>query len=501
MKGTIEAAIQQFVHAAIESEAISAIDKNYVTNRLLAIFDLNSIVELEDTNQSGDLLSAMDQLVEFAREKGMIDESHANQEIFEAKLMDLITPQPSVVNHIFWDKYHNESPEAATDYFYHLAQQNDYIKTRNIAKNILFTSQSQYGEMEITINLSKPEKSPKEIAAAKNNPSSNYPLCALCFENEGFKGDKSHAARQNHRIVRLDLDGKTYGFQYSPYVYYNEHSIFINEHHEPMKVHKQTFKNLLAIIDHLPHYFVGSNADLPGVGGSVLSHDHYQGGHHTFPMEKAPIYQHISLDNYPMIEAGLVDWPMSVIRLRTSDKEQLVQCADDILQAWIGYSDEARDILAYTDDERHNTITPIARMKDGQYEMDLVLRNNRANEEHPDGIFHPHADVQHIKKENIGLIEVMGLAILPPRLKTELADVRAFLLDKEELSQVETMHQAWAEDLKANYHPTTETEAQEIVEKSLGDIFTRILEDAGVFKTDDDGRTGFEQFISYFNQQ
>ncbi len=496
---TIQKTIHQFVDKAIQLNLLDELDYNYSVNRLLALLNLKEAGAPESAQTETTLLDYMDELVQYAKEKDIIEETQSDTEIMEARIMDLITPLPSEVNHVFWDKY-NESPEDATDYFYNLSQQNDYIKTRNIAKNIIFSGESEYGDLEVTINLSKPEKDPKEIAKASEQASVHYPKCALCMENEGYEGHANHAARQNHRIIRLDLPKETYGFQYSPYVYYNEHSIFLNETHMPMAVDRKCFNNILEIVKILPHYFVGSNADLPRVGGSILAHDHYQGGHHTFPMEKAKNFKNINIKRFSDVEAELVHWPMSVIRLRSENNKALVDASTFILDQWINYSDEGLDIIAFTDDVRHNTVTPIARFKDGKYEMDLVLRNNRVSEEHPDGIFHPHQDVQHIKKENIGLIEVMGLAVLPPRLVTELETVKAFLLNQSSIEEVTSIHQSWAKEMSEKTETITEENVQVVLEENLTEKFARVLEDAGVFKQTDEGRAGFIRFIDALNQ-
>lgn len=498
MELTIQKTIHQFVDKAIQLNLLDELDYNYSVNRLLALLNLKEAGAPESAQTETTLLDYMDELVQYAKEKDIIEETQSDTEIMEARIMDLITPLPSEVNHVFWDKY-NESPEDATDYFYHLSQQNDYIKTRNIAKNIIFSGESEYGDLEVTINLSKPEKDPKEIAKASKQASVHYPKCALCMENEGYEGHANHAARQNHRIIRLDLPKETYGFQYSPYVYYNEHSIFLNETHMPMAVDRKCFKNILEIVKILPHYFVGSNADLPRVGGSILAHDHYQGGHHTFPMEKAKSFKNINIKRFSDVEAELVHWPMSVIRLRSINQSELVEAATFILEQWIGYSDETLDILAHTD-ERHNTITPIARFKNGKFELDLVLRNNRVSEEHPAGIFHPHKDVHHIKKENIGLIEVMGLAVLPPRLAEEVKSVKAFLLNDSALGEVPEIHQTWAEEMKVKADSVNEDTVDSVIEENLTLKFARVLEDAGVFKQTDEGRAGFIRFIDALNQ-
>lgn len=502
MTTTISTTIQHFIQKGEQLGFIHPTDRYYVTNRLLQLLQLSEYapdVAPEATQALPDLLDSLDAMRDYAVAHQLLEDIGYAKEQFEAAVMDLITPIPSQLNTIFWEKYATDKA-SATDYFYALSQANDYIKTRNIAKNIAFTTPSAYGDLEITINLSKPEKDPKEIAAAKLAPASNYPKCLLCMENEGYQGRSNHPARQNHRIVRLDLDGRAYGMQYSPYVYYNEHSIFLNECHIPMEVNRQCFDNLLAIVDVLPHYFAGSNADLPIVGGSILSHDHYQGGRHTFPMEKAPAYQTIAFDRHPNVTAELVNWPMSVIRLRGEHAVDLANAAEDILTKWRGYSDECADILAFTGDTPHNTITPIARRKGDLFEMDLVLRNNRTTDEFPDGIFHPHKDVQHIKKENIGLIEVMGLAILPPRLVEETAVIEQFLLGQADLDAVAEGHRDWAVALQAAYPNATADNVHTLVQQAIGEKFARVLEDAGVYKQTAEGREAILRFVDYVNQ-
>ena len=362
-----------------------------------------------------------------------------------------------------------------------------------IAKNIAYQTATEYGDLEITINLSKPEKDPKEIAAAKKAKTSHYPACQLCFENEGYQGRLDHPARSNHRIIRFDLVGQEWGFQYSPYAYFNEHCIFLDSKHTPMTISRVTFERLLDIVEIFPSYFAGSNADLPIVGGSILTHDHYQGGRHSFPMEKANLDKVFTFVGFEAVEAGIVNWPMSVLRLKSTDKAALIELSDTILQKWRAYSDPTVQILAESNGEQHHTITPIARRKKGKFELDLVLRDNQTSKEHPDGIYHPHKDVQHIKKENIGLIEVMGLAILPPRLKNELKEVEEFLLGQRE--EVAPYHQAWADQLKAHHPDATLESAQTIVRASVGRIFKRVLEDAGVYKRTKEGQAAFMRFI------
>lgn len=495
-KMTIYQSIQAFVDQAIEADLLDSLDSIYCRNRLMAILNLNDFKsETGKTNKS--LLELMDELTAYAREQEIIDHSQYEQEMFEARVMDLLTPLPSKLNQEFWQLY-NQSPLQATDYFYKLSQANDYIKTRNIGRNISFKSPSAYGELEITINLSKPEKSPEEIARAKTLQSSSYPKCALCMENEGYEGHANHAARQNHRIVRLNLNEEKYGLQYSPYVYYNEHCIILHENHIPMKVDLKCFRNLLAFVDLMPHYFAGSNADLPIVGGSILSHDHYQGGRHVFQMERAQAYERLTLDSFPDLTVELVNWPMSVIRLRGDKREDLALAGDYILREWRAYSDAELGILAYTDQTPHNTITPIARRKGQAFELDLVLRNNRQDDNHPAGIFHPHPDVHNIKKENIGLIEVMGLAILPARLLDELKAVESYYDGRGDFSDILPLHQTWAREYEDKVKGQS---GQERLEDALGQTFARILEDAGVYKLNEAGKAGLMRFIDHLNRR
>ena len=483
--------VEKFVTKVIAESTFEELDRIYLTNRVLALVG-DGALEVE-TDQNN-LIDLKDQLVEEAVRLETIEDSLAAREILGADLMDLVTPCPSQVNRDFWATY-AQSPEQAIEDFYQLSQKNDYIKLKAIAKNIAYRVPSDYGELEITINLSKPEKDPKEIAAAKLVKSSNYPQCQLCMENEGYHGRVNHPARSNHRIIRFDISGQEWGFQYSPYAYFNEHCIFLDSQHRPMAISRKTFERLLTIVETFPGYFAGSNADLPIVGGSILTHDHYQGGRHTFPMELAPVEESFSVEGFEAVSVGIVNWPMSVLRLQSDDKAQLIALADHILTAWRGYSDPAVQVLAASDGQPHHTITPIARIRDGHYELDLVLRDNQTSPEHPDGIYHPHADVQHIKKENIGLIEVMGLAILPPRLKEELKQVQDYLLGRE--STVATYHQAWADDLKAT-HPsiTDEADAEALVRESVGQIFARVLEDAGVYKRTAEGQAAFRRFVA-----
>ena len=482
--------VEKFVTKVIAESSFEELDRIYLTNRDLGLVG-EGVLDVE-TDQDN-LIELKDQLVEEAVRLETIEDSQAAREILGADLMDLVTPCPSQVNRDFWSTY-AQSPEQAIADFYQLSQKNDYIKLKAIAKNIAYRVPSDYGELEITINLSKPEKDPKEIAAAKLVKSSNYPQCQLCMENEGYHGRVNHPARSNHRIIRFDISGQEWGFQYSPYAYFNEHCIFLDSQHRPMAISRQSFDRLLAIVEQFPGYFAGSNADLPIVGGSILTHDHYQGGRHVFPMEVAPLQKCFTFDGFESVKAGIVQWPMSVIRLTSDSKDDLINLAEKILLAWRRYSDPSVQVLAESNGTPHHTITPIARKRDGQFELDLVLRDNQTSPEHPDGIYHPHKDVQHIKKENIGLIEVMGLAILPPRLKEEVEQVAAYLVGED--IPVADYHQEWADELKeSNPDLTDKDQALEIVRESVGKIFSRVLEDAGVYKQTAEGQTAFMRFV------
>ena len=486
-----ELVLDAFVTAVIAASDYEEMDRIYLKNRIMSRVGEEG---LDAPAQKEELIALKDQLVEIAVANSKIQDSMAAKDSLGAELMDWITPSPSQVNHHFWETY-RQSKEDAIANFYALSKRNDYIKVKAIAQNIAFETQTPYGSLEITINLSKPEKDPKDIAATKLAKASHYPACQLCFENEGYQGRLDHPARANHRIIRFDMDGHDWGFQYSPYAYFNEHCIFLDSQHVPMAISRKTFERLLTIVETFPGYFAGSNADLPIVGGSILTHDHYQGGRHTFPMELAPVEESFSVEGFEAVSVGIVNWPMSVLRLQSDNKAQLIDLADHILTAWRGYSDPAVQVLATSDGQPHHTITPIARIRDGHYELDLVLRDNQTSPEHPDGIYHPHADVQHIKKENIGLIEVMGLAILPPRLKEELKQVQDYLIGRE--NTVATYHQPWADDLKAT-HPaiTEEAEAEALVRESVGQIFARVLEDAGVYKRTAEGQAAFRRFVA-----
>ena len=438
----------------------------------------------------------MKDLLDWAVENGRIEDDTTSRDLFDTELMGRLTPRPSQVIRAFRTRY-EESPEAATDWYYQFSQDTDYILRYRIAKDVKWVAPTPYGDLDITINLSKPEKDPRAIAAAKTAPQGGYPKCQLCRENEGYAGRMNHPARQNHRIIPITIDGKDWFFQYSPYVYYNEHCIVFNGQHVPMKIDRSAFRKLLDFVKQFPHYFVGSNADLPIVGGSILSHDHFQGGRYTFAMEKAPVEKAVSFPGFEDIECGIVKWPMSVIRLRCADDNRLVDLAEKILTTWWGYTDEAAFIFAETDGEPHNTITPIARMRDGKFELDLVLRDNITTEEYPLGVYHPHQELHHIKKENIGLIEVMGLAVQPSRLKGELADLADAFVEGRDIRADEALekHADWAEELKTRYTFTREN-AMEILQKEVGVVFAKVLEHAGVYKCTDEGRAAFLRFIS-----
>lgn len=489
---SVSQTVRDFVTLAIQSGGWMEMDRLYLENRVIALIGENSLAQAEMRQVTESAVELVDRLLAQAQKNQVVTELPAGKELLAAQLMDLMTPPPSVVN-AYFAQYYSKDPVQATDYFFKLSKDNDYIKTRELARNIIFPAKTEYGELEITINLSKPEKDPKQIAAERQAEKVDYPKCLLCMENEGYKGRLNYPARTNHRIIRMNLDGESWGFQYSPYAYYNEHCIILSEEHRPMKITKATFQRLLKITEVLPHYFVGSNADLPIVGGSILAHDHYQGGRHTFPMAIAEMERSFELVNYPEVKAGIVKWPMSVIRLQGKQPQELVAAAEMIFKKWQSYSDETLQIVAHTaDGTAHHTITPIARRNGELFEMDLVLRDNNVSAEFPDGIFHPHPDVQHIKKENIGLIEVMGLAVLPPRLEPELKEVEKYLLAEE--NTIAEYHKPWADQLKADNQITQEN-VTAIVQKAVGIVFARVLEDAGVFKRDAAGQAGFTRFI------
>lgn len=494
MNMIIHQAIADLLGYALRTSLIDDRDRVWAANRLLEALKLDNWEEPE-TVQDRPLEEILKDLLDWAVENGRIEDGTTSRDLFDTELMGRLTPRPSQVIREFQARY-EESPGAATDWHYKFSQDTDYIRRYRIARDVKWVAPTPYGGLDITINLSKPEKDPRAIAAAKMVPQGGYPKCQLCRENEGYAGRMNHPARQNHRIIPITIDGKDWFFQYSPYVYYNEHCIVFNGQHVPMKIDRSAFRKLLDFVKQFPHYFVGSNADLPIVGGSILSHDHFQGGRYTFAMEKAPVEKEVSFPGFEDVACGIVKWPMSVIRLRSADNNRLVDLAEKILQNWRGYTDEAAFIFAETNGEPHNTITPIARMRNGTFELDLVLRNNITTEQYPLGVYHPHQELHHIKKENIGLIEVMGLAVLPSRLKGELADLADALAEGRDISSGEALekHADWAEELKTRYTFTREN-AMGILQKEVGVVFATVLEHAGVYKCTPEGREAFLRFI------
>lgn len=480
---------------AIDVGLIEKADHIYARNQVMHLLQLESFPERIDHITDGSIPDLLGELVDYAVEQHVIADVFDEKEMLAANIMNCFVARPSVVNATFCEKY-KESPETATDYFYKLSQNSNYIQMNRIRKNIHFKADTSYGEMDITINLSKPEKDPEQLKRERAMKQTvSYPRCVLCVENEGYTGRTGYPARANHRVIQVPLMDENWYLQYSPYVYYNEHCILLAEQHRNMKIDKDAFERLLQFTEKFPHYFMGSNADLPIVGGSILTHDHYQGGRYEFAMTKADASFTFDLMHFGAVSASVLNWPLSVIRLKSTDKLQLADAADHILQTWRRYTDEQAEVRAFTEDTPHNTITPIARMRDGVQELDLVLRNNRTSQEHPLGIFHPHADVQHIKKENIGLIEVMGLAVLPARLKDELAEIKQYLLG--ETSHVADYHQEWARGLKNKYGtPVDQRATDKILQDELAKKFSRVLEDAGVFK----GEPAFQRFINTLNR-
>lgn len=492
----MRSAVNALLQYAIDTGLIENEDRVYACNRLLEIFALDEL-PAKDTPLAADagLETILDALCDAAVARGLIDDNITARDLFDTKLMGALTPWPREVQAHFRALY-AESSELATDWYYRFSQDTNYIRRDRIKKDLKWVYNGQYGPLDITINLSKPEKDPRAIAAARLAPQSGYPACLLCVENEGYAGRMNHPARQNHRLIPLTLDGQSWNMQYSPYVYYNEHCIVLCSEHRPMKVDIGSFRRLLDFVGQFPHYFLGSNADLPIVGGSILSHDHFQGGRYEFAMAKAPIESSVSFPGFEDVEAGIVRWPMSVLRLTGPDRERLALLADRILAAWRGYSDESVFVFAETEGQPHNTITPIARRRGESYQLDLVLRNNITTEEHPLGVFHPHAKLHHIKKENIGLIEVMGLAVLPSRLKQELNDLREAILAGRDLRADEELskHADWVDELRSRYSFTSEN-TESILRDEVGRVFEEVLEDAGVFKRDAQGQAAFLRFV------
>lgn len=509
----IQNRILELVEYGLVTGLLTEEDKIYTINALMELFQVDDIedstfeeyaVREPMTQECAEtvLEDILEDMMTYAYENGIMKEnSIVYKDLFDTKIMSLLMGRPSEIRAKFKDLYENKSALAATDYYYKLSCDSNYIRRQRIKKDQKWTTETEYGTLDITINLSKPEKDPKAIAAAKNAKQSAYPKCLLCVENEGYAGRVNHPARQNHRIMPVTINNSDWFFQYSPYVYYNEHCIVFNAQHTPMKIERATFGKLLDFVTQFPHYFVGSNADLPIVGGSILSHDHFQGGHYTFAMEKAPIEKEVTFGGFEDVKAGIVKWPMSVIRITGPDKDRLIELADKILIAWRGYTDEAANIFAETDGEPHNTITPIARRRGEDYELDLVLRNNLTTEEHPMGVYHPHAHLHHIKKENIGLIEVMGLAVLPARLKDEMAELEEAILSGKDLASTETLasHKEWAGEFLKKYEDVNKDNITDIIREEIGLVFAEVLENAGVYKCDEAGRDAFMKFIETVN--
>ncbi len=493
--GVLSAGIAALADYGVERGLILPEDRTWAVNRILEAMDLTTYEEPAAAHPNAPLEDILGTLLDFAVMRGTISDGIASRDLFDTKLMGVLTPRPSQVIETFREKY-RRSPREATDWYYRFSQDTDYIRRYRIARDRKWTAPTEYGDLDITINLSKPAKDPRAIAAARSAPQGGYPKCQLCAENEGYAGRLDHPARQNHRIVPLTLDGKPWFFQYSPYVYYNEHCIVFNKDHIPMKIDRSTFRKQMDFLRQFPHYFVGSNADLPIVGGSILSHDHFQGGRYTFPMERAPVETAVSFPGFSDVEAGIVKWPMSAIRLRCGDDSRLVDLADKILHAWRAYSDPSVFLFAETDGEPHNTITPIARMRDGSFELDLVLRNNITTAEYPLGVYHPHQELHHIKKENIGLIEVMGLAVLPARLEGEMAALGLALQAGQDIRKdpVLSKHGDWAEDLKSR-HDFAREDVGDVLRAEIGAVFAQVLEHAGVYKRTPEGREAFLRFI------
>ncbi len=491
MTDNIDNTIVELVSYAEKCGFLMSGDRVWAVNSILDTLKKPSFDGDMSYKGSRPINEILDALLDYAVETGVIDDNTTSRELFDTEIMGRLTPRPSEVARLFNDKY-NVSPKTATDWYYKFSGDTNYIRRDRIAKDVKWLSETSYGNLEITINLSKPEKDPRAIAAAKLAPQSGYPKCLLCAENEGYAGSFNHPARQNHRLIPLTLHGENWFMQYSPYVYYNEHCIVLNSKHRPMVIDKAAFEKLLEFIGKFPHYFVGSNADLPIVGGSILSHEHFQGGAHDFPMAKAPIKQPVSFKGFEDVQAGIVHWPMSVIRISCLDPKRLVQLADKLLSCWRGYTDKDAFIFAETNGEPHNTITPIARRRGDNYELDLVLRSNITTDEYPLGVYHPHQELHHIKKENIGLIEVMGLAVLPARLKSELATLSEVLISGGDVSSVPEIekHANWAAELRGKYDFTREN-TDEILKLEVGNVFAKVLEHAGVYKSED----AFMRFI------
>ena len=488
--------IKKLVEYGVQTGLTPECERTYTTNLLLEIFKEDDYEDVSIEGEELDLEQILKELLDEAVARGLVEDSVVFKDLFDTKLMNCLLPRPAQVQKTFWEEY-EKSPEAATEFFYKFSQDSDYIRRYRVKKDMKWKVDSPYGEIDITINLSKPEKDPKAIAAAGAAKASSYPKCQLCMENEGYAGRANHPARETHRIIPITINDSRWGFQYSPYVYYNEHCIVFNGQHVPMKIDRAAFVKLFYFVKQFPHYFLGSNADLPIVGGSILSHDHFQGGNYTFAMAKAPIEIPVTIPGYEDVEAGIVKWPLSVLRIRHADEKRLIDLADHVLQAWRGYTDEDAFIYAETDGTPHNTITPIARKKGDMYELDLTLRNNITTEEHPLGVYHPHAQYHNIKKENIGLIEVMGLAVLPSRLKEELEILADYIVEGKDIRSNERIakHADWTDSFLPKYDSITKDNVMDILKEETGIVFTHVLEDAGVYKCTEEGRRAFMRFI------
>ena len=488
--------LKKLVQYGIDTGITPECERIYTTNLLLDCFNESEYKDTDCDLSNIILEDVLKVLLDEAVKRGIIEDNIVSRDLFDTKLMNCLMPRPSEVQRVFFEKY-EKSPAEATDYFYKLSQDSDYIRRYRVCKDMKWTVDTQYGTLDVTVNLSKPEKDPKAIAAARNAKASSYPKCQLCIENEGYAGRTNHPARENHRIIPITVNDSKWGFQYSPYVYYNEHCIVFNGEHIPMKIEKNTFRKLFDFVKQFPHYFLGSNADLPIVGGSILSHDHFQGGNYTFAMAKAPVIKEFKVKGFEDINAGIVKWPLSVIRLSGKDDNRIIELADHILKAWRGYTDEDAFIFAETDGEVHNTITPIARMNNGLYELDLTLRNNITTDEHPLGVYHPHEKLHHIKKENIGLIEVMGLAVLPSRLKGEMELLSEYIVEGKDIRSNETLekHADWVEEFMPSYSNVNKDNVMDILKEEIGKVFCQVLEDAGVYKCTEKGLNDFTKFI------
>lgn len=494
----MELAVSQLVEYAIRNEWIKEQDRIWASNRILEVLEIKDFNGLVEVNELPPIHEILQTLCDYAFENGIVEGNSATYyDIFDTKLIGMLLPAPSQITDIF-NKLYEADPKQATDWYYKFSGDVNYIRRDRIAKDKKWVTPTEYGNLDITINLSKPEKDPKAIAAAGKMKSSSYPKCLLCSENEGYAGHLNHPARQNLRIIPIKLAGKEFFLQYSPYVYYNEHSIVFNKLHTPMHIDREAFENLLDFVTIFPHYFIGSNADLPIVGGSVLSHDHYQGGNYEFPMARAEIEKKFVIPGFDDVTAGIVKWPMSVIRLQCNDKKRLADAAEHVLLKWRDYDDEEAFIFHETEGEKHSTITPIVRRRQKGYEMDLVLRNNITTKEHPLGVYHPHSEKHHIKKENIGLIEVMGLAVLPARLLGEIAEIKKAILDGKDIAENERIsaHKAWVDEILANRGALNLENIDSVLEEEVGKVFCGVLEDAGVFKRTEDGRKYFDKFIA-----